>query len=283
MMCFHHEEHYFGSTGGSWDELSPWASPSVGRINILSLDDITRKEARDSMHITPGRRLQDSVTESTSSMTRSDHNGFGILKSSWQGFFRFITTYQEFFWIFPEARSFLERCVSASSENHLHRRAISWRRLAFSIVIFCTSTPVQRIFIEELCYDNIISILLNLATTWVSCPYWKNKNFGYDNIILRGKAENQRKYTPLMFDQNEKKKNCYIWSSSDSYTLERKKIKPITMLRRLVGNHGSLSNMNLKYHVSILMQGLYSNSIMCLVMKPLAFPLVEWFLSYVVS
>ena len=79
-----------------------------------------------------------------------------------------------------------------------------------------------------------------------------------------------------MFDQN-KKKNCYIWSSSDSYTLERKKIKPITTLRRLVGNHGSLSNINLKYHVSISMQGLYSSSIMCL-----TFPLVEWFLSYVV-
>ena len=59
-------------------------------------------------------------------------------------------------------------------------------------------------------------------------------------------------------------------------------MKPITTLRRLVGNHGSLSNVNLKYHVSIPMQELYSNSIMCLVMKPLAFPLVEWFLSYVV-
>ena len=83
-------------------------------------------------------------------------------------------------------------------------------------------------------------------------PLLKKQKLCYDNIILRGKAENQRKYTPLMFDQNEKKKNCYVWSSSDSYTLERKKIKPITMLRRLVGNHGSLSNMNLKYHVSYI-------------------------------
>ena len=42
-------------------------------------------------------------------------------------------------------------------------------------------------------------------------------------------------------------------------------------------NRESLFNMNLKYHVSIIMQELYSNSIMCLLMKPLAFPLVEWF------
>ena len=62
----------------------------------------------------------------------------------------------------------------------------------------------------------------------------------------------------------------------------KKNLKPITKLKGLVGNRGSFSVMNLKYHVSILMQGLYSNSIMCLVMKPLAFPLVEWFLSYVV-
>ena len=54
----------------------------------------------------------------------------------------------------------------------------------------------------------------------------------------------------------------------------KKNRKPITTLRRLVGNHRSLSNMNLKHHVSIPMQGLYSNSIMCLVMKPFAFPLV---------
>ena len=89
-----------------------------------------------------------------------------------------------------------------------------------------------------------------------------------------------------MFDQNKKKKKktiffYYILSSSSSYTLE-KNIKPITMLRGLVRNHGSLCNMNLKYHVSIPLEGPYSKSIMCLVMKPLAFPLVEWFLSYVV-
>ena len=72
-----------------------------------------------------------------------------------------------------------------------------------------------------------------------------------------------------------------IWTSSGFYTL-KKNLKPVTTLRRLVGNRGSFSHMNLKYHVSIPMQGLYSDSIMCLVMKPLASPLVEWLLSYVV-
>ena len=57
----------------------------------------------------------------------------------------------------------------------------------------------------------------------------------------------------------------------------KKNLKSITMLRRLVGNRGFLSNMNLKYRVSILMQRLYSNNIMCLLMKPLVFPLVKWF------
>ena len=34
--------------------LTLWrASPLVGRINTLSHDDVTRKEARDNMHITP--------------------------------------------------------------------------------------------------------------------------------------------------------------------------------------------------------------------------------------
>ena len=93
--------------------------PNYRLITKINLTDITRKEARDSTHITPGRsnnwtfllgiwRLQDSVTESTSSMTRSDHNGFGILKSSWQGFFRFIT-----------------RNFSSSSDSSPHIRSFS--------------------------------------------------------------------------------------------------------------------------------------------------------------
>ena len=50
----------------------------------------------------------------------------------------------------PGARSFLETCVSTTSrENHLHRRAISRRREAFSIVVFYISTPVHRISPEE--------------------------------------------------------------------------------------------------------------------------------------
>ena len=101
-------------------------------------------------------------------------------------------------------------------------------------------------------------------------------------LFHEGKQRIKKIYSTHVW--SKKKTNFFycILSSSGSYTLE-KNIKPITMLRGLVGNHGSLSNINLKYHVSILMQGLYSNSIMCLVMKPLAFPLVEWFLSYVVS
>ncbi|KAL6332075.1 hypothetical protein AAG906_020755 [Vitis piasezkii] len=67
-----------------------------------------------------------------------------------QEFIIVIGTYLEFFWFFPEARSFLETCVSTTSrENHLHRRAISRRREAFSIVVFYISTPVHRISLEE--------------------------------------------------------------------------------------------------------------------------------------
>ena len=58
-------------------------------------------------------------------------------------------------------------------------------------------------------------------------------------------------------------------------------MEPITTLRIFVGNCGSLSNMNLKYHVLIPMQEHYSYGIMCIVVKSLlTFPLVEWFLSY---
>ena len=104
-------------------------------------------------------------------------------------------------------------------------------------------------------------------------------------MISRGKEEDQRKFTPFMFDLNEKNQFIYLFiyykSSSVSYTL-KKNLKPITMLTRLVGNCGFFSNIDLKYRFSIPMQGLYSNSIMCLIVKPLVFPLVEWFLSYVV-
>ena len=61
----------------------------------------------------------------------------------------FITTYQKFFWIFPEGRSFLERCVSASSEHQLHRGAISWRRWASLIIVLCVSVPCARSFISR--------------------------------------------------------------------------------------------------------------------------------------
>ena len=54
----------------------------------------------------------------------------------------------------------------------------------------------------------------------------KNKNFFYDNIISRGIEEDQRKFTPLMFNLNKKKQKtnfCYcICSSSGSYTFEKK-------------------------------------------------------------
>ena len=74
----------------------------------------------------------------------------------------------------------------------------------------------------------------------------------------------------------EKKKSIFFTAFGQVVPIPWKKnLKSITMLRRLVGNHRSLSNMNLKYCVSIPMQGLYSNSIMCLVVKPLAFPFVE--------
>ena len=113
----------------------------------------------------------------------------------------------------------------------------------------------------------------------------KKQELYYDNIISKGKAENHRKFTPLIFDLNKKKTtNFFLLHIVFKWFLYlgKKNIKPITTLRRLVQNRGSLSNMNLKYHVSIPKQGLNSNSIMCLVMKPLAFPLVELFLSYVV-
>ena len=108
----------------------------------------------------------------------------------------------------------------------------------------------------------------------------KKHELDCDNIISKGKAENHRKFTPLIFDLNKKNKttNFFLLHIVFKWFLYLgKNIKPITTLRGLVGHHGSLSNMNLKYHVSIPMQGLYSNSIMCLVMKQLAFPLVEWF------
>ena len=87
-----------------------------------------------------------------------------------------------------------------------------------------------------------------------------------------------------MFDLNKKKKNnFYLFHLVFKWFLcLGKNLKLVTTIRRLVGTRGSLSNMNLKYHVLILMQGLYSNSIMCLVVKPQAFPLVEWLFSYVV-
>ena len=64
----------------------------------------------------------------------------------------------------------------------------------------------------------------------------QKKNVCYDKIILRWKEENQRTFTLLMFDLNEKKIDFFysIWFSSGSYTLEKKNIKPITMPRRLV-------------------------------------------------
>ena len=153
--------------------LTLWrASPSAGRINTLSLDVITRKEARDCMHITPGRSNNWTfllgiimVLEFSRVLGRGSSDSSSFITRNFSSSSDSSPHIRSF------SRVFLERCVSASSENHLHRRAISWRRLAFSIVIFCTSTPVQCIFVEELCYDNIISILLNLATTWVSCPY----------------------------------------------------------------------------------------------------------------
>ena len=55
-----------------------------------------------------------------------------------------------------------------------------------------------------------------------------------------------------MFNLNEKQKSIffyYIWSSSGSYTL-KKNIKPITTLRRLVGNH----DLSLKWTWSIMCQ-----------------------------
>ena len=48
-----------------------------------------------------------------------------------------------------EARSFLEKCISTSSEHHLHRDAINWRRQAFFIVVFYMSTPMHHISIEK--------------------------------------------------------------------------------------------------------------------------------------
>ena len=104
-------------------------------------------------------------------------------------------------------------------------------------------------------------------------------------LISRGKEENQRKFAPLMFDLNEKQWIIFFLTAFGLQVVPipwKKNTKLITTLRRWVGNCGSLSNMNLKYHVSITMQILYSNSIMCLVTKPLTFPLVECFLCYLV-
>ena len=82
----------------------------------------------------------------------------------------------------------------------------------------------------------------------------KKHELDCDNIISKGKAENHRKFTPLIFDLNKKNKttNFFLLHIVFRWFLYLgKNIKPITTLRGLVGHHGSLSNMNLKYHVSI--------------------------------
>lgn len=100
-----------------------------------------------------GENAYDTCQRSTPSMTGSDQEGFGnsrgflagvlqLIVLDHQEFIIVIGTHLEFFWIFPEARSFLETCVSTTSrENHLHRRAISRRREAFSIVVFYICAP----------------------------------------------------------------------------------------------------------------------------------------------
>ena len=102
-----------------------------------------------------------------------------------------------------------------------------------------------------------------------------------DKIISRRKEENLRQFTSLMF-LLKKKSILFTHFSLLVVPIPWKNIKPIIMLRRLVGNRGSLPSKNLKNHVSIPMQELYSNCVMYLVMKPLSFPLVKWYFSDVV-
>ena len=52
---------------------------------------------------------------------------------------------------------------------------------------------------------SLVPILQNPTATWVSCPWWKKQEHGYDNIISRGIEEDWRKFTPLKFDLNKKK------------------------------------------------------------------------------
>ena len=57
--------------------------------------------------------------------------------------------------------------------------------------------------------DHLIIILQNPTTTWVArMPLVKKKKqeFCYDNIISRGKEEDKKKFTPLIFDLKEKNK-----------------------------------------------------------------------------
>nr|CAN66895.1 hypothetical protein VITISV_041857 [Vitis vinifera] len=72
----------------------------------------------------------------------------GALRSP-LGFGYFKTPLRKMHQARQEARSFLEKCISTSSEHHLHRDAINWRRQAFFIVVFYMSTPMHHISIEK--------------------------------------------------------------------------------------------------------------------------------------
>ena len=86
----------------------------------------------------------------------------------------------------------------------------------------------------------------------------KKQELCYDKIISRGKVESQTIYfTDVSYKQKIKNKQNQIfftpiWLVSGSYNLKIK-YKTNYYTKKISGKCGSLSNMNIKHHVSIPM------------------------------